>query len=225
MKSKSKAGRFLCGLWEEIDETPISVYASGMMTAAKKLNLTTVQEYLAGELLSEVKHEYLGGVVHAMAGASNLHNQIAINAIGVLHTALRGKPCGVWNSDTKIRIQLPTHTRFYYPDASVVCSENSPEDSYQEQPVVIIEVLSESTRRTDEVEKLDAYRTISTLRVYLLVEQQSADVTVYRRTDEGFVRELYSGLDAVIPLSEVGAELPLAQIYEQVVLAPSPMTS
>lgn len=192
-----------------------------MMTAAKKLSLSTVQEYLAGELISDVKHEYLGGVVHAMAGASNIHNQIAVNAIGVLHAALRGKPCGVWNSDTKIRIQLPTQTRFYYPDASVVCSENPPEDSFQDQPVVIVEVLSESTRRTDEVEKLDAYRTISTLRVYLLVEQESADVTVYRRTEEGFVREIYSGLEAVIPLSEVETELPLAQIYEQVATTPA----
>src|SRR6202049_440653 len=117
------------------------------MSAAKKLNLVSVEEYLAGELISPIKHEYLGGVVYAMAGARNVHNVIAGNVFAALHARLRGRPCRPFNSDTKVRIRLPTHVRFYYPDASVTCRPNPPTDSFQDEPAVIVEVLSSRTRR------------------------------------------------------------------------------
>jgi Uma2 family endonuclease len=92
------------------------------MTAAEKLSAISVEDYLAGELASRVKHEYLGGYVYAMAGARNVHNVIAGNVFGSLHARLRGKPCQPFNSDTKIRVRLPTKQwRFYYPDTSIVC--------------------------------------------------------------------------------------------------------
>src|SRR6266567_2592347 len=120
------------------------------MSAAKKLNLISVEDYLAGELQSPIKHEYLGGVVYAMAGARNAHNLIASNTLGALFGRLRGRPCRLYNSDTKIRIRLPTHTRFYYPDVSVICRPNPPTDTFQDDPAVLVEVLSRSTRRIDE---------------------------------------------------------------------------
>src|SRR5438874_9406984 len=104
------------------------------MTAAKKLELISVEDYLAGELVSPVKHEYVGGVVYAMAGARNAHNLIATNTVGALYARLRGGPCRPFNSDTKIRIRLPTQTRFYYPDALVVCRPNAQSDSFQDEP-------------------------------------------------------------------------------------------
>src|SRR5436309_1405279 len=82
-----------------------------------------------------------------------------------------------------LRLQLPTQTRFYYPDASVVCRPNPPEDSFQDNPAALFEVLSQSTRRIDEGEKKDAYLTIPSLRVYALVEQESPTVIVFRRTE------------------------------------------
>src|SRR6478752_1079399 len=112
------------------------------MTAAQKLNLISVEDYLAGELVSPIKHEYLGGVVHAMAGARNLHNIVATNILGSLHARLRGRRCRPFNSDTKIRVRLPTQWRFYYPDCSVVCRPNPQDDSFQDDPVVIFEVAS-----------------------------------------------------------------------------------
>jgi len=115
-----------------------------------------------------VKHEYLGGAIHAMAGATNGHNEIAMNALGVLYGSLRGKPCRPYNSDTKIRLELSGHTRFYYPDAMVVCHPNPRSDSFQDHPVVVIEVLSESTRRIDLGEKCDAYLKIPSIYVSLL---------------------------------------------------------
>ena len=81
------------------------------MSAALEWNLVSVEDYLAGELGSPVKHEYLGGVVHAMAGARNVHNRIASSTLGKLDARLLGRPCQPYNSDTKIRIRLPTQTR------------------------------------------------------------------------------------------------------------------
>ena len=146
------------------------------MTAVKKLTLVSIEDYLAGELVSPVKHEYLGGVVYAMAGARNLHNRIASNVLGSLHGRLRARPCQPFNSDTKIRVRLPTQTRFYYPDVSVICRPNLPTDSFQDEPAVIFEVLSEQTRRADEGEKKDAYLTIPSLSVYVLLEQETPAV-------------------------------------------------
>jgi Uma2 family endonuclease len=186
------------------------------MTAAEKLNLISVEDYLAGELVSPIKHEYLGGFVYVMAGARNLHNVIKGNVFGSLYGRLRGRRCRPFDSDTKIRVRLPLQVRFYYPDASVVCRENPRDDSYQDDPVVIVEVLSRSTRRIDEGEKKDAYLTIPSLSVYLLIEQESSTVVAYRRTEQGFVGEVYSDLGEVVPLPEIDTELPLAEIYDGV---------
>jgi Uma2 family endonuclease len=190
------------------------------MTAAQKLNLISVADYLAGELASPIKHEYVGGVVYAMAGARNVHNLIATNTLVALGVRLRGKRCRPFNSDTKIRVRLPTHIRFYYPEASVVCRSNPQTDSFQDDAVVIFEVLSRRTRRIDEGEKKDAYLTIPSLALYVLVEQETAAVIAYRRTEQGFIREVYEGLDAVLPLKEIDIELPLAEIYEGVEFTP-----
>jgi Uma2 family endonuclease len=192
------------------------------MTAALKLNLVSVEDYLAGELVSPVKHEFLGGVVYAMAGARNLHNLIKANVLSFTHARLRGKKCRPWDSDTKIRIQFPNQIRFYYPDDSIICKSNPPGDSYQDNPVVIFEVLSKKTRRTDEGEKKDAYLAIPSLAVYVLVEQDTPAVVAFRRTPAGFVREVHTGLDGVLRLPEVEIELPLSEIYDGVEFVPEP---
>jgi Uma2 family endonuclease len=94
------------------------------MTAAKQIELVSVEDYLERELASDVKHEYWGGYVYAMAGAKTAHNRVAGNFLGSLHRRLRGQPCEPFNSDMKVRIKFPTHTRFYYPDGMVVCEPN-----------------------------------------------------------------------------------------------------
>jgi Uma2 family endonuclease len=185
------------------------------MTALPKLGHVSVEEYLEGETLAETKHEYVGGTIYAMAGATNRHNRITTNAIVFLGLGLRGKPCEVFNSDTKVRIELSNQTRFYYPDALVVCDLNSANDHFQERPVMIVEVLSESTRRIDLGEKRDAYLAIPTLKLLLLVEPDLAAVALYRRGPAGgFLLEEYSGLDAVVDFPEIGVTLSLADLYE-----------
>jgi Uma2 family endonuclease len=117
------------------------------MTALKQPDFLSIAEYLAGEELSDVKHEYLGGTVHAMAGASNRHNAIAVNALVTMGAQLRGKSCRPFNSDTKVRIEYPDHTRFYYPDALVVCHSNPSTDHFQDHPVVVARIWVKSAMR------------------------------------------------------------------------------
>lgn len=189
------------------------------MGLARTHELITVDEYLAGEQDTPVKHEFLGGVVYAMAGATIAHNAISSNVLGNLHAQLRGKRCRPFNSDMKIRVRMASQTSFYYPDVSVVCRSNPPDELYQDEPVILVEVLSESSRRIDEVEKKEAYLTIPSLAVYVLFEQDSHAAITYRRTPTGFVRETCAGLEQSISLPEIGANLLLADAYEGVQLA------
>lgn len=187
------------------------------MNALEKSAFVSIEDYLAGEERGDIKHEYLGGTVHAMAGASNRHNAIAGNVLGLLFGQLRGKSCRPFNSDTKVRIEFPDHTRFYYPDAMVVCLPNPDTDHFQDRPVVIVEVLSDSTRRTDLGEKRDAYLAVPSLKVLIFVEQDAPFITLYRRKPEGgFSYESHSGLDAVVPLPEIETSLSLADLYERI---------
>lgn len=192
------------------------------MSPVEKHDHMPVEAYLAGELKSDVKHEYIGGQVYAMAGASIDHNRIASNVLTSLGVQLRGQRCEAFNPDMKIRIRLSTHVRFYYPDVSVVCRSNAGTDSFQDEPALIVEVVSPDTRRIDEGEKKDHYLTIASLNVYMLLEQDATAAVVFRRTDNGFVRESYVGRGSVVPLPEIGASLELADAYERVELEPGP---
>ena len=185
------------------------------MARVEQAPRVSIPDYLAGEQAGDVKHEYLGGTVHAMGGRSNRHNAIATNAVVALGSGLQGKPCRPFNSDTKVRIEYPDHTRFYYPDAMVVCEPNPPDDHFQERPVVVVEVLSEGTRRTDLGEKRDAYLTMPSLKVLIQVEPEGGRVTVHRRQSEGgFVVEVLDGPEDLIPLPEISAELALRELFE-----------
>lgn len=192
------------------------------MSVARKRMAISVESYLNCELVSHVKHEFLDGFVCAMAGANNRHNKIKGNIFAAFHFSLRGKPCQPFDSDTKIRIRKGDRTWFYYPDVSVVCRQNADSESYQDEPVVIVEVLSRSTRRIDEAEKKEAYLTVPSMAVYLLVEQESAAIHAYRRGPEGFVAETYEGVETVVPLPEIGIEFALFEAYNGVTFDPEP---
>lgn len=185
------------------------------MTGAKKYTFVSVDDYLRDEDSADVKHEYVDGSVYAMVGARNAHNIISGNIFGSLWNRLRGLSCQPFNSDTKIRLSLQNGIRFYYPDASVVCAKNNQDDVFQDEPVVVFEVLSKRTRRIDEGEKREAYCQLPSLQVYVLVEQESPDLRVFRRSGNSWIEQVYSGLDVILPLPEIDAELPLSEIFSQ----------
>lgn len=191
-----------------------------MSTAAHRYPIS-VDDYLRGETTARRKHEYVHGVAYAMVGGTNAHNRIATNVTVALGSQLRGKPCQVFNSDTKIRVRTSHGTRFYYPDLSVTCRLNPPGDTYQDAPIVIVEVLSESTRRIDALEKRDAYLSVDSVRVYLRLEQSTPEATVDRRRDGGFQPESYFGPETVIPLPEISCQLAVAELYENVEFPPA----
>ena len=174
----------------------------------------SVEEYLEGELYSQVRHEYVEGHVYAMAGASDDHNLIAGNIFSFLHSALRDKPCVPFIIDMKVKIQLAS--AFYYPDVLVACDPTDKEKYYRERPVVVVEVLSPGTRRTDEREKAAAYRLVSSVEVYVLVEQDRLRVTALHRADGDWRREVIDGRAAALELECLGVEIPMERIYERI---------
>jgi Uma2 family endonuclease len=168
------------------------------------------EAYLQGELLSETKHEYIDGAVYAMAGASKNHQRITANVSGELWTQLKNTPCEPFSSDIKVKVG----SKFFYPDVMVVCKDDTDNDYYTENPVIIVEVLSKSTRRMDETAKKFAYQTLPTLKEYVLIEQDFVDVEVCRRS-EGWVSQHYFMGDSVT-FESVDVTLSVADIYQRV---------
>lgn len=172
----------------------------------------SIEDYLEGEKLSPVRHEYVGGEVYAMAGSSEEHNLICLNIASALRQHLRGKSCKVFIHDIKVRIWL-NHDLFYYPDVMVSCDPQDNNRYFKHKPKVIVEVLSEGTRRVDEQEKLLAYLRIDSLEEYVLVEQSAMQVTVFRRSNN-WERETLAGPETVLHLASLDFSIPLLEVYE-----------
>jgi Uma2 family endonuclease len=168
------------------------------------------KEYLEGELVSDIKHEYIDGYVYAMAGASKNHERIAGNVYREFGNHLKNTPCEPFSSDLKVK----AGKSFFYPDVMVVCKDTSNNDYYAETPVILVEVLSKSTRRRDETTKRSAYQAIPTLEEYVLIEQDIVDVEVCRRS-EGWVSQHYFMGDTVT-FESVDVTLPVEEIYYRV---------
>ncbi|MBH1970479.1 Uma2 family endonuclease [Moraxellaceae bacterium AER2_44_116] len=180
------------------------------MSLAQQIKCISEAEYLTGEKLSDIKHEYIDGEVYAMAGASASHNRLTLNVARKIGNHLEGKPCQPYVSDMKVK----TGSKYFYPDVLVDCS-NLPDDShFTESPTLIVEVLSKSTRRMDETTKRIAYQQIATLQEYILIEQDFVDVEVVRRSRGWQSERFYLG-DA-ITFESIGLTLTVEDIYERV---------
>ena len=183
----------------------------------KTATYTTYSEsdYLAYEAQSPVRHEYIAGEIFAMTGASIRHNVIAGNLFAELRTHLKGTPCRVLIEGVKLRLRK--EQSYFYPDVMVTCEDRLQElDSQQqivEAPLVVIEILSPTTEATDRREKLRAYRTLPSLKEYLLVSQEQAQVEIYRRRgDIGWDIITFEPGDTV-ELASVELQMPIADIY------------
>lgn len=189
------------------------------MSAVAKPDPISIEEYLEGERLSDVRHEYVAGYVYAMAGASDEHNRIAGNIFGELRERLRGKPCEAFINDMKLKIPPKLASAFFYPDVMVACDPKDNEKFFRERPVIIFEVISPDTERTDRREKALAYGYIETLRVYVLIEQDEMKLTVLRPVPDGsWTTQIIEGRNATLALPEIDVRIPFERIYERTTL-------
>jgi Uma2 family endonuclease len=181
----------------------------------------TPEEYLIRERKAEFRSEYFRGEMFAMAGASANHNLIVGNCIQTLGQQLKKKPCRVYPSDLKLRIEA---TGLYtYPDLSVVCGELQLESDAGDvllNPVVLVEVLSDSTEAYDRGKKFEHYRTIPSLMHYVLIAQDRHAIDCFSRHSNGiwFLSTCY-GLDGKLTLDAIDSELLASEVYDKVVFA------
>ncbi|KAB8314633.1 Uma2 family endonuclease [Tolypothrix campylonemoides VB511288] len=182
------------------------------------VNFLTVEEYLQLEQTNEIRHEYLGGQVFAMSGGSKEHNTITLNIASRLRSHLRGGSCSVFMADMKVRIELANQNKsvFYYPDVIVSCDPNDQDRFCLNYPCLIIEVLSPSTETTDRREKLVNYRTLDSLREYVLISQDEIKVEIYRKDEQGNWSLQILGKGDELKLKSVGLTLTMPDIYEDV---------
>lgn len=180
------------------------------MALSNQTQRITEPEYLRGELVSEVKHEYLNGHVYAMTGASINHNRIIMNLVRQLGNHLENTPCEPFSSDLKLKVE----NNFFYPDVMVVCEAQSDHEYYTESPILIVEVLSKSTRQTDQTLKRLAYQSLSCSKEYVLIEQDFVDVEVCRRENHWQSEHYFLG-DTVY-FAAIDLHLSVETIYARV---------
>lgn len=183
----------------------------------------TEAEYLAFERAAETKHEFYRGEIFAMAGASRQHNQITFNLAVSLGQQLANRKCIAFVTDMRVKVE--STTLYTYPDAVITCSEPRFLDKEVDtllNPQVVIEVLSDSTEKYDRGKKFEMYRTVPSLREYVLVSQDRAHIDRFSLNEQGqWVLDDATGLDSVIELSTVSCRLPLAEIYAKVEFPPA----
>lgn len=186
----------------------------------------SLDDFMHWEAEQSERHEYINGEVFAMTGARDGHNTIALNIASALRTALRGSPCRAFIADMKLRIDAADAA--FYPDVMVTCDARdrmAATDLAKQHPVLIVEVLSESTSAYDRGLKFELYRNIDTLREYLLVEQDRRHADLFRREDDAAGKArwvLYaSGAADDVVLESVGVLLSMDTLFEDVAFAPA----
>ena len=189
------------------------------MPARQNIQITT-EEYLRTERESDTKSEYLNGDIFSMAGASRAHNQITSNLVVALAGRLSERPCSVYVSDMKVRTKTRETDKYSYPDVVVTCGDESFEDDNSDvllNPLVIIEVLSESTEAYDRGLKFFHYQLIPSLRDYLLVTQDYCRVEHYQRHDDNqWVYSEYHDLEDKVEISTLNCSVSITEIYRRV---------
>ncbi len=181
-------------------------------------NYFSADEYLRWEDQQEDKHEYVDGLIYAMAGASESHIVVTTNLTVLLVNRLRGGHCKIFPAD--MRLNIASQNIYYYPDLLVTCDERDrPNKNHKNYPCLIIEVLSESTEAKDRGVKFAHYQTIESLQEYVLVSQWEQRVEVFRRCDRKFwLLQTYTA-NETIELESINIEVPIAAIYEAVELS------
>ncbi len=170
----------------------------------------TEEEYLATEMASEIKREFIDGQLYAMAGAGYNHNCLAANILGEFRNHLKGTPCTTFMADIKVKLGKD----YVYPDVLVDCSKMSGDDYFSTAPKIIVEVLSRSTRKTDTTTKLVGYINLPSLLEYVLIEPDIVSVQVLRKSNQW--RSEYFFLGDLVSFESIGLTLSVEEIYDRV---------
>jgi Uma2 family endonuclease len=180
----------------------------------------SIDDYLALEAQSDVRHEFSREHVIAMTGASRRHNLICGNAYAMLHQQIIDRPCEVYQSDMRVQINTGTETAYRYPDIVVVCEPPGLADTTPESlinPTVLIEVLSPSTAIIDRDPKLSEYQQIASVQAYVLISQTRPRIECYlRQPDTTWQYINIAGLQNKLPLPSIECVLHLRDVYHKV---------
>lgn len=187
------------------------------MSAIPQTKLT-VKDYLEFERKSEERHEYFDGEIFAVSGAKRNHNKIVGNLSGLMWQHLKGKDCEFYPND--MRVFVPETGLYTYPDLAVVCGGPKFKDEVFDtllNPVLLIEVLSESTESYDRGKKFQHYRSIESLREYVLVSQDEARIEKYVKQGDGFwILSEAVGLKSEIEFSTIECRVALSEVYDKI---------
>ena len=189
------------------------------MASLPAQTLFTAEEYITRERKAFHKSEYLDGQIFAMSGASRVHSLITSNISNTLYNQLVGSDCEVHSSDMRVQ---PSPIAYFYPDVVVACGEPRFADDIFDtllNPVVIVEVLSPSTAAYDRGEKFSHYRQSTSLQDYILVAQHKVGVEHHWRQDRQWEHTEFRALDEVLPLTSIGCNISLHDIYRRVNVA------
>lgn len=182
----------------------------------EKSGYVSADDYLASEIEAETRHEYANGQVWAMAGAEMAHNDINYNLNQVIGPQLRKNGCKANMSD--LRVQTKNRSGYLYPDTVVVCGTPMLSDDVKPRsltnPVLVVEVTSASTAERDHYEKFTLYRHIESLRQYLMLSSEEVHAEIYTLDELGrWIFTETRDLSAVLDLSSIGCQVPLAEVY------------
>ncbi|PSN16863.1 hypothetical protein C7293_00340 [filamentous cyanobacterium CCT1] len=187
-----------------------------MTLASSSLKTYTADEYLTLEVESDIRHEYRHGAIIPMTGGTPEHNKIASALNALLWFALRGKPYSLFITDQ--RLWIPAMNIYTYPDGMVTADPVELKPGRKDtvtNPLLLAEVLSDSTEKYDRGDKFEAYRTLATLQEYLLIDQYRPHVEQYvKQSEHQWLFTEYSGLDTRVQISSLPVELALNDLYQ-----------
>ncbi|HEX2740927.1 MAG TPA: Uma2 family endonuclease [Rubrobacter sp.] len=186
-------------------------YTLRMAEQVKPHDSLSVGEYLKLEESATVRHEYVGGELFAMVGATKRNNRIIGNISGCLWGAARGGACRVYSESVKLRVSVDV---IYYPDVMVACGPEGADPLVEDDPCLVVEVVSPSTETTDRREKLAAYKRMPGLEAYLIISQDRKWVERHFRAEDGTWRRADLVDEGRFPVPCPETELSLARIYE-----------
>lgn len=190
---------------------------------AKSLNHLSIEDYINIEASSDIKYEYHDGYIVALAGGTINHSRICVNIYAAFRAELNkaGKKCEVFNSDLKV--SLSKDRSYVYPDASIVCGDLEMDTELSDaikNPILIVEVLSDSTASYDRGKKFRKYRKLPSLKYYVLIEQDVPVVDIYERNNDIWAHTIIEGIDQEVSFPSLNVTIPLAEIYENVKFPP-----